>query len=252
MFYDLCENPWGGSPAVTSLSFGVKTSGNHNQSDENVFDAGEIEEPLFPAYLPPANGSTNDNGSVTDSFDHFKEVEEENPEKTQSSKGRKPIDVQAVVKSSEERREAVKQMLKNRKDTKMTLKISNDDQLLQLTHEDTAFKKELLEKIDKSDKEFKSELASINHTMSNIGAAIQQSVGILAMLVNQGQRKECRNSTMSTSTRATSNSKPDSSYQAVRYYPNSISTNPSNQWNIFYEYKEENELENQNTYYTFK
>ena len=43
--------------------------------------------------------------------------------KTQSNKGRKPIDVQAVVKSAEERREAMKQMLENRKDKKMTSKI---------------------------------------------------------------------------------------------------------------------------------
>ena len=56
-------------------------------------------------------------------------------------------------------------MLKNRKDKKMTSKISNDDQLLQVTREDISFKKELLEKIDKSEKEFKSELASLNHTM---------------------------------------------------------------------------------------
>ena len=126
-------------------------------------------------------------------------------------------------------------MLKNRKGKKMTSKISNDDQLLQLTLEDIAFKKELLEKIDKSDKEFKSELASLNHTMSNIGAAIQKSVGILAMLVNQGQRKECRNSTESTGTRANSNSEPNISYQTVGYYPHSISTNSTNQWNTFYE-----------------
>ena len=44
--------------------------------------------------------------------------------------------------------------------------------------------------------------------MSNIGTAIQQGVGILAMLVNQGQRKEYRNSTDSTGTRATLNSEP--------------------------------------------
>ena len=100
----MCENLWGSFPAVTSFSFGVEISSNHNQSEENVFDAGEIEEPLFPAYLPPVNGSTNDNGSVTDSFDHFEEVEEENGEKTQSSKGRKQIDVQAVVKSAEEKK----------------------------------------------------------------------------------------------------------------------------------------------------
>ena len=78
MFYNLCEKLWGGSPAFTSLSFGVETSSNHNQSKENVFDNGETEKLLFPAYLRPVNGSTNDNGSVTDSFDHFEEVEEEN------------------------------------------------------------------------------------------------------------------------------------------------------------------------------
>ena len=100
MFYDLCENLWGDSPGVTSLSFGVETSSNHNQSEENVFDASEIEEALFLAYLPPVNGFPNDNGSVTDTFDHFEEVEEENGEKTQSSKGIKPIEVQAVVKSA--------------------------------------------------------------------------------------------------------------------------------------------------------
>ena len=122
MFYDLSENLWGGSPAVTSLSFGVETLSNHNQSEENVFDACEIEEPLFPAYLPPVNRSTDDYGSVTDCFDHFEEVEEENGEKIQSNKGRKPTDVQAVVKPAEERREAVKEMLKNRKDKKNDIK----------------------------------------------------------------------------------------------------------------------------------
>ena len=37
VFYDLFENLWGGSPAVTSFSFGVETSSNHSQSEENVF-----------------------------------------------------------------------------------------------------------------------------------------------------------------------------------------------------------------------
>ena len=34
MFCNLCENLWGGSPAVTSLKFGVETSSNHDQSEE--------------------------------------------------------------------------------------------------------------------------------------------------------------------------------------------------------------------------
>ena len=46
-------------------------------------------------------------------------------------------------------------MLKNRKDKKMASKISNDNHLPQLTREDIAFKKELLEKSIKAIKNLK-------------------------------------------------------------------------------------------------
>ena len=49
--------------------------------------------------------------------------------------------MEAVVKPIEEKRKAVKQMLENRKDKKMTSKISSVDQLVQLTAEDIASKK---------------------------------------------------------------------------------------------------------------
>ena len=42
-------------------------------------------------------------------------------------------------------------MFKNRKDKKMTSRISTDSQLLQLTREDIAFKKQILEKREKDD-----------------------------------------------------------------------------------------------------
>ena len=63
-------------------------------------------------------------------------------------------------------------MFKNRKDKKMTLWISTDNQLLQLTQEDIAFKK-MLQKMEKSDNELRTELANLNQFMSNIGSSIQ-------------------------------------------------------------------------------
>ena len=68
----------------------------------------------------------------------------------------------------------------------MTSQLSIDSQLLQLSHDDLAFKKELLSKMDQVDQEFKEGFVQLNNTMSKIGTAIQQSVGILSRLVNQG------------------------------------------------------------------
>ena len=79
----------------------------------------------------------------------------------------------------------VKNMLKNRKDKKMAAKLSNESQLLQISRDDIDFKKKLLEKIDESDKEVRAGFTELNKTMSAIGTAIQQSVGILGQLVGQ-------------------------------------------------------------------
>ena len=65
--------------------------------------------------------------------------------------------------------------------------ISTDNQFLQLTREDIAFKKQMLEKMEKSDNESRTELANLNQVMSNIGSSIQQSVGILGILSNQSR-----------------------------------------------------------------
>ena len=56
-------------------------------------------------------------------------------------------------------------MFKNRKDKKMTSRISRGNQLLQLTHEDIAFKKQILEKREKDFNELGTELANLNQVM---------------------------------------------------------------------------------------
>ena len=53
----------------------------------------------------------------------------------------------------------VSEMLNNRKDKKMTSRINTDNQVLQLTWEGIAFKKQMLEKMEKSDNKLRTELA---------------------------------------------------------------------------------------------
>ena len=70
----------------------------------------------------------------------------------------------------------------------MTSRISTDNLLLRLTREDIAFKKQMLEKLEKSDNELRTELADLNQVMSNITSSIQQSVGILGQLPSNQSR----------------------------------------------------------------
>ena len=76
-------------------------------------------------------------------------------------------------------------MFKNRKDKKMTSRISRGNQLLQLTHEDIAFKKQILEKREKDFNELGTELANLNQVKSNI--MIRQYSRMLVSLVTYYQ-----------------------------------------------------------------
>ena len=67
----------------------------------------------------------------------------------------------------------------------MTAKLSTMSQLLQISRDDFDFKNKFLEKIDESGKEFRASFTELIKTMSTIGTAIQQSVGILGQLVGQ-------------------------------------------------------------------
>ena len=58
--------------------------------------------------------------------------------------------------------------------------MSNESQLLQLTKEDIVLKCKLLERIQRSDDEFKDSLTRINNVMWSIVNGIQQNLEILA------------------------------------------------------------------------
>ena len=79
--------------------------------------------------------------------------------------------------STSERRESVTDLLNKRKDLKLTAKTRPEKRKLNFAEEDIQLKRKLIERIDKSDQEFKENLERINRTMENIGHSVQQSVG---------------------------------------------------------------------------
>jgi len=219
-FYDLCVNLWGGSPAVTSLPFGVDTSGQ-NDNDES-----EEDEPLSPTYSPQTEISRE--SSLADEQEESIGVERDEARSDAENKRNEDVTsgkdkLEKINKAATERRHEVTNMLKNRKDKKMASKLSVDAQLLQISRDDLTFKKELLEKIDQSDKEFRVGFTELNKTMSNIGTAIQQSVGILSQLVTQGIPNHAHMITPQPY------QMHQTAYQEARAYPGSSTITSSNQ-----------------------
>ena len=145
----------GRSPAVTSLPNAIDSPLQDQPSSATFVYK-------FPDDLSPVQPAS------------FESKEEEFEESVETS-----TSFEEVTK----RREKVSKMLKNRKNTKMTSRISTDNQFLKLTLEDIAFKKQIVEKMEKIENEL-TELANLNQVMSNICSTVQQSVDIPRQLLS--------------------------------------------------------------------
>ena len=75
--------------------------------------------------------------------------------------------------------------LKNRRDKKLSSKLSMDTQLSNISKAELSLKRKLVEQLEKSEEEFNSVMNKVFESMKNISSCIQQTVGILAHLVNQ-------------------------------------------------------------------
>ena len=96
-------------------------------------------------------------------------------------------ETQSLKEQTTNRHKKVDERLKNRRDKKLSSKLSMDEQLLKISKEDLSLKRKLVEKLEKSEEEFNSGMNKVFKSMENISSCIQQAVGILAHLVNQQQ-----------------------------------------------------------------
>ena len=95
--------------------------------------------------------------------------------------------VQSLKEQTTNCRKKVEEGLKNRRDKKLSSKLSMDTQLLNISKEELSLKRKLVEQLEKSEEEFNSGMNKVFKSMENISSCIQQTVGILAHLANQRQ-----------------------------------------------------------------
>ena len=96
-------------------------------------------------------------------------------------------EAQSLKEQTTNRRKKVEEGLKNRRDKKLSSKLSMDTQLLNISKEELPHKRKLVEQLEKSEEESNSGMNKVFKSMENISSCIQQTVGILSHLVNQQQ-----------------------------------------------------------------
>ena len=172
-FSAFCNDLWGGCPSVTGIQNSI------DSSKPLLNDDSDWVSPVGPS-------SILDIADTKDLSNEKESNELSNEQEISNCQEENDVDADNSACDSLQpsaRRRKVEEMLNERKGKKLTTKFSQEVQALHLSREDLQLMKQLSQKFEESDKRLQENLNSANAIMSNIGVAIQQSVGILFRLL---------------------------------------------------------------------
>ena len=200
LYFDKCEEIWGGSPATTTLPTGIETSQMQedvdrlspglacsspaNSSIPNTPSTSRPSTPSSsrpstpstcnqtntPSTSRPSTPSTFDTVDGNNSPDHDKDKENTQPSQATSVK---------------DRRELLNSQLKNYKQERLKRKLSTDAQLLQVVQEDVAIKKRLLEKMEDVDRQQSLQMNKFTTNMEQLTGSIVEGFAMLRQVMVQ-------------------------------------------------------------------
>ena len=79
-----------------------------------------------------------------------------------------------------ERRGKIRQLLKNHKSEKLSLKSGAESQMLQCHKDNINLKTKMIENMEASEENFKECISKVNKTIEGIGTAVTQSIQLLS------------------------------------------------------------------------
>ena len=89
-----------------------------------------------------------------------------------------------------DRRTKIAALLKNSKEAKLNHKLNSEKQLLHYAKEEINLKRKLIEKLEKSDKEFNESFKEVSKSMKDIGGSIKEGFSMLASLLKpEGEQR---------------------------------------------------------------
>ena len=155
LYFELCQEIWGGSPAISAMPSGIETT----EVQGNV----DCDSSASPVDLDQSE--TSDSPGDTESV-----VE-------QSTWDQTPTVTQ--------RRELLNSKLKGYKQEKLKRKLPVDSQMLSMTSEELEIKKKLLEKMDRIDKEHSSHMDRLMTNMERLTSSIADGFSMFRQMMQQ-------------------------------------------------------------------
>ena len=160
LYFELCEDIWGGSPATKKIAEGIETTEIEELDAEDSLES--TSESLEPgsAADSPYTGSDGDTIMST-----------ENASTPSTSK---PKD-----KTIKERRDLLDSKLKDYKGEKLKRKLPVDSHLLSISQEELEIKKKLLDRMEIMDKTYSSHMQKLSSNMERLTASISDGFDLL-------------------------------------------------------------------------
>ena len=156
LYFELCEKLWGGSPASTTIPSGIETT-DLSESCGGSEDTG----PTSP------DSSISSNSSI-----------EENAQSQGQEK-----EVLLATSVVQERRNLLNSKLADHKSEKLKRKLPNDSQLVTCAQEELKIKKQMLERMEASDKQHAEYINKIFGNMEKLTSSIADGFTLLRQIM---------------------------------------------------------------------
>ncbi|XP_041818619.1 uncharacterized protein LOC121624787 [Chelmon rostratus] len=145
LYFELCEQIWGGSPATTTMSSGIET---------NDLNDG-----------PPVPSPT-ESSSTVDPSDTTSDTEQE-----------------SSVASVKERRHLLQERLNGHRHSRLRRKLPAENQWLNAVEEDQRVKKRLVEFLETSEKQASDNFARLSETLNMLTTTVSEGFSVLRQVI---------------------------------------------------------------------
>ena len=171
--YDECHEIWAGCPAVDSISTGIESAA----LETSVVVQGKLEDSTCTESC-----SNADDNSDLDSDD---ELVEDNAKLKKIHNGQSSTSkvTTSKIKDMAASRRSLIQHLKEKKDSKLTKRLSTEAQLLDTAKQEIAMKKRIMESIEESEKKHEQQMKTFTDSMNALTSVIGNGFAMLQGLM---------------------------------------------------------------------
>ena len=173
-FFDICGEIWSGSLATEAISMGIESLDGLDHAESSSVSS--------------ENVLAEDNLSVEDNFEQEEgannlEDEQQLEESTEADISVKSAEPTTSAKGPQEK---MKEFLQNRRNKKITKKVSFEQQLLNINQEELIFKKDMVGRMDKQDQHFNRSMDRLQNNMEMLTNTISSAFQTITTLMIAG------------------------------------------------------------------